>query len=131
MKFSNEEKKLSEFLLMYRLYDRNDDRYRIDPLRVYKDILVDNIKDLKVYDKLHELLLYKGHSAYIKDLESWPVPIFPLNGDKLVQHGLVKGPIFSKILSDLKDIWKYEFDFETDEKTLLNRFESMRDIYYK
>ncbi len=130
MKLSNEEKKLAEFLLMHRMCNNNEEQYQKDQLKAYKEILVDNVKDLKVYDKLHELLLYNGHWTLIKDLDAWPVPNFPLTGDRLIQYGLEKGPIFARILSDLRDIWKHEFNFDSDEATLLKRFESMRSVYY-
>ena len=66
-------------------------------------------------------MLYQGHIDYIDEINDWHIPIFPVNGDMIAKLGVPKGPIFSKIIYEVKEIWKNEYNFNADEKTLLDR----------
>ena len=135
MKFSNEEKKLAEFIFIHRnMLDnttnkttntcKGDENWDKD-LEPYKFILVDNIKDSKIKEKLVELLKYLNRLEIIEFFENWPIPLFPITGEMLIQENVKKGPIFTKILNELRDLWKFEFHLDTSEETvkiLLNKF---------
>jgi hypothetical protein len=136
MKFSNEEKKLAEFIFNHRnMLDnttnkttstcKGDENWDKD-LEPYKFILVDNIKDSKIKEKLVELLKYLNRLEIIKFFENWPIPLFPITGEMLIQKNVKKGPIFTKILNELRELWKFEFHLDTSEETvkiLLNKCE--------
>ncbi len=120
MKFSNEEKKLAEFIFAFR-------NIRVDSaevgdvesdLKPFKNILVDNVKDQKNMEKMKELLKYINKTEYIKILEDWPIPVFPITGDHLAERNVAKGPTYAKILNDLKIIWKEELNFGTDNEAV-------------
>jgi hypothetical protein len=136
MKFSNEEKKLAEFIFNHRnMLDnttnkttstcKGDENWDKD-FEPYKFILVDNIKDSKIKEKLVELLKYLNRLEIIKFFENWPIPLFPITGEMLIQKNVKKGPIFTKILNELRELWKFEFHLDTSEETvkiLLNKCE--------
>ena len=136
MKFSNEEKKLAEFIFIHRnMLDnttnkttntcKGDENWDKD-LEPYKFILVDNIKDSKIKEKLVELLKYLNRLEIIGFFENWPIPLFPITGEMLIQKNVKKGPIFTKILNELRDLWKFEFHLDTSDETvkiLLNKCE--------
>ncbi len=97
MKFSNEEKKLADFIFANRsikLIDKDGE----DRLKPFKNLLVDNVKDVKIVEKLIELLKYRNEQEYIPCLEVWPIPIFPITGEHLEKMNVPKGPIYSKVI---------------------------------
>ena len=120
MKFSNEEKKLAEFLFTHRDCMKlvRNETVEDDELKVFKNILVENIKDLKIIEKLSELLKYLNKYNYFLCLEKWPIPVFPINGQHLTSKNVPKGPIYSKILNSLKETWINEFNFSTSNETI-------------
>ena len=52
MKFSNEEKKLAEFIFANRNIESNSDNLETN-LKPFKNILVENIKDTKTIERLN------------------------------------------------------------------------------
>jgi tRNA nucleotidyltransferase (CCA-adding enzyme) len=117
VRFSNDERKLAEFILLHRNCDFNSQE---DNYKPYKNILVDNIKDSKIKDKLFQLLYYQGHKDYIEFFNNYDIPVFPINGDLLIaEKGLSRGPIIAEILNALKEIWKNENNFNSDKNCLL------------
>jgi hypothetical protein len=118
MKFSNEEKKLAEFLMNHRNMKLNDEIEIENNLKPLKNVLVDNVKDIKIVEKIVELLKYLNKLEYIPCLEIWPIPIFPITGEHLERKSVTKGPLYSKILNSLKEIWKNEFNFDVKETTI-------------
>lgn len=118
MKFSNDEKKLADFIFTNRGIETEKTSCSEEieaQLKPFKDILVDNIKDLKNMEKMRELLKYIDRTEFVRSLEAWPIPIFPITGDHLALKNVPKGPVYSKILSSLKAMWKEELNFKTDE----------------
>jgi tRNA nucleotidyltransferase (CCA-adding enzyme) len=116
MKLSNDEKKLSEFIIKY----RNDTVEEAeDELKPYKCLLVDYNKDNKISEKITQLLLYKGNFKLIDKLLEWKVPLFPIHGDQIAKLGVPKGPIFSKIINELKEFWKNDLNFNTNNIEIL------------
>ena len=114
MKFSNEEKKMAEFILDHRNVLGNGIE---DILKPFKFILVDNVKDGKIKEKLVNLLKYLNRLDLIEYFNSWEIPIFPITGDMLIGKNVKKGPLFSKVLNTLKEMWKNEFEMNTSEDT--------------
>jgi hypothetical protein len=126
MKFSNEEKKLAEFLftnrnLMPKASEKPLDEIITDSqLKPFKNILVENIKDIKIMEKLKELLKYINKLEYFCLLETWPIPVFPITGEHLESKNVPKGPIYSKILNSLKNIWRDECNFSCEPEAIEN-----------
>ena len=131
MKFSNDEKKLADFIFAFR--DMKTKKATTSDeieaqLKPFKDILVDNIKDLKNMEKMVELLKYIDRTEFIPYLETWPIPIFPITCDHLTEKNVPKGPVYSKILSSLKTMWKDELNFKVDKPSvdlLLNKCDEL------
>ena len=109
--------------MKYRYCDQ--DKYE-DILKPYKNILVDYCKDAKIKEKLIQLLLYQGHHEYIEQLEQWSIPNFPVNGEMLSKTGIPKGPIFSHILNELREIWKNTYNFNCNEENLLKLTDELK-----
>jgi hypothetical protein len=125
LKFSNDEKKLAEFLfsnrnLLHQQQQTNNDSFDQADLKIkpFKNILVENIKDIKIMEKLKELLKYIDKLDYFCLLETWPIPVFPITGEHLTSKNVPKGPIYSKILNSLKNIWKDDFNFNCEHETI-------------
>ena len=91
MKFSNEEKKMAEFILDHRNVLDNGIE---DILRPLKFILVDNVKDGKIKEKLADLLKYLNKLDLIEYFNSWEIPIFPITGDMQIGKNVKKGHCF-------------------------------------
>lgn len=132
LKFSNEEKRIAEFLFAYRaqykrIIDQENDKKLDIRLKPFKFILVDNVKDLKIFEKITELLKYVNRLEYVEQLRDWKIPIFPITGDMLENLKIPKGPIYSKILQNLKESWKNEFDLDTSEETVKKLVEKMEE----
>lgn len=105
LKFSNEEKRIADFLFMYRdvalklvkLETEDGNSLSLeDRLRPFKFILVDNIKDGKIHEKITELLKYINRFEYMKYLEPWPIPVFPINGEMLASKKSPKDPCLAR-----------------------------------
>lgn len=119
MRFSNDDKKLADFIFAFRDIEKDKltshDGIEIK-LKPFKNILVDNVKDLRNMEKMKELLKYiNAVDDYASYLEAWPIPIFPITGDHLAAKNIPKGPMYTKILNSLKASWKNELNFRTDE----------------
>ncbi|CAF0710220.1 unnamed protein product [Brachionus calyciflorus] len=133
MRFSNEEKRIAEFLFRYRdeykkIVSEEDNKSLEDKLKPFKFILVDCVKDAKIHEKLIELLKYVNRFEFVKHLENWPIPNFPIGGEMLSKKNIPKGPIFSKILNILRENWKNEFNLDTSKETidkLLNKLDEL------
>ena len=117
VKLSNEEKKLAEFILKY----RNLAHDLTDPLKPYKCLLVDFFKDNKIQEKIGQLLLYQGQSELVENILAWNIPAFPIHGDMIANLGVPKGPLFSKIINELKEMWKNELNFNNNQQVLIDR----------
>lgn len=111
-------------------------------LKPFKNILVENVKDLKINEKLKELLKYINKLEYYYLLETWPIPTFPITGEYLASKNIpkgkyiykflkllnqnffccfvfiTKGPVYSKILGSLKNIWINEYNFDCEADTI-------------
>ena len=134
MKFSNNEKKLAEFIFTYRDIEKKagtNETTLEAKLKKYKFIMVDNVKDEKINEKVKELLKYLNKLEYSNYLEAWSIPIFPITGDMLNARNVPKGPLFAKILSNLKDSWKNEFNLSTSQETVNKMLEQLDKLILK
>jgi hypothetical protein len=96
--------------------------------KFFKFIIIDNCKDAKIIEKIAEVLKYINATDLIQTLSEWPVPVFPINGKIIATKKIPKGPAYTRILNELKEIWKNEFDLDTSQATideLLNRCDSL------
>lgn len=129
IKFSNDEKKLAEVIFKHRDEFKNEESEnkkkklkseQDETLKKFKCILVDSSKDSKdrAKSRVIELLKYVDRRDLIEDIESWPVPDFPIRGDVLVERNIPKGPLYSRVLDALKRAWMYEFDMDTSSTTV-------------
>lgn len=84
-----------------------------------QDLLVDTTMPVnKTRIKIIELLKYSNMRDTLEQFQQWTLPRFPVSGIKLIEVGVPKGPIFSRELSRLKDIWR-QSRFEKTEEELL------------
>ena len=79
-------------------------------------------KDPKLKDRICELIKYLGKENVLSNFKSYVPPQFPLNGFKLLEHGVPKGPVLAKTLDALRLVWK-ESNFTMTEKQLLQHFD--------
>ena len=69
-------------------------------------------------EKMKDLLKYINKLEYIRYLEVWEIPIFPITGEHLTAKNIPKGPLYSKILNILKTVWKNDLNFNTDKDSV-------------
>lgn len=119
IKFSNEEKRAAEFFFAHRqLRLKLDSFTREQKLKHFKFIIVDNSKDAKIYEKLADLLKYLNQVDLIQELTEWQVPVFPINGNQIASKNIPKGPMFTHVLKELRELWKNEFNMDTSKETV-------------
>jgi len=103
-KLSNFEKDLSVFITSHRHAAVCENT----PLKPYQDLIVglSNVTSLElVRNKVIELLNYEGKLEEADAIRVWDVPVFPLTGMDLKEHGIQTGPHFGKTLNKLKEMW--------------------------
>jgi hypothetical protein len=92
----------------------------IDPLKPYKDLLMDlYLYDPDIKEKIIELLKYQYHLNAIQQLIDWKLPHFPISGGMLALKGIKQGPNYKLILNELRQEWK-KSHFKATESQLLN-----------
>ncbi|XP_041353635.1 CCA tRNA nucleotidyltransferase 1, mitochondrial-like [Gigantopelta aegis] len=120
LKMSNEEVKLGLFIVKHRS-DYMTDR----PVKYCMDLLIDSAgKEPKVKDKICELLKYHGEKELLQVFTAWTPPPFPVTGYDLVERKVPKGPIFTKTLNELRQIWK-KSDFKMSKEDLLAKIDEV------
>lgn len=121
LKLSNVEKQLGRFIATHRHKNDHPDF----PLKPYQDILVSC--PVKCAEQLRrqviELLYYEGKSDLVKDIETWPIPEFPINGNDLKQH-IKPGPNFGKVINRLKEMWKDSY-YTLSRQELLGKIDGL------
>ncbi|XP_028405426.1 CCA tRNA nucleotidyltransferase 1, mitochondrial-like isoform X2 [Dendronephthya gigantea] len=122
LKLSNAEKLLGKFIATHRHLNDHPDF----PLKPYQDILVSC--PAKCAEQLRrqviELLYYEGKSDLAKDIETWQIAEFPVNGNDLKQHNIKPGPNFGKILNRLKEMWKDSY-YTLSRQELLEKIDGL------
>jgi hypothetical protein len=121
MKYSNDCRRLSQLLVTYRdALSMLDSSSSIDPLKPYKDLLIDLYSfDPNVKEKIIELLKYQYHQNGIQQFLDWSIPNFPISGGMLALKGIKQGPNYKLILHELRQTWKNSH-FKATETQLLD-----------
>jgi len=120
VKYSNDCRRIAEFILENRDKISILDSSSIDPLKPYKDLLLDLPKtDLHAKEKVVELLKYQHYLNGAQQLSKWTLPCFPISGETLASKGIKQGPNYKIILNELRDIWKRSH-FQATEKQLID-----------
>lgn len=114
VKMSRDELQLGLFIIIH----RNDD-FDSDPFATCEDLICDLPGGVvKTKEKLVELLKYRNLRETIEKVTTWDPPKFPVNGTRLIELGVPKGPRFAKVLADLRQKWK-ESRYTLGEEELL------------
>ena len=122
MKYSNECRRLTQLLLVHRDSVSLLDASAPDPLKPYKDLLVDLvILDPNAKERVVELLKYQHHLNEAQVFADWVLPRFPITGSMLASKGIKQGPTYKLILNELREAWK-ESHFQAGENDLLDRY---------
>ena len=96
---SREELRLGLFLLTHRNDDMSGD------VLIYCKNLLCNTKEPKTREKIIELMKYCNKPEVIEKFAEWKEPKFPVNGVKLLEAGVPKGPPLAKVLDALRTEW--------------------------
>lgn len=119
MKYSNDCRRLAQVILTNRDTISILDSSSTDPLKLYKDLLLDlTINDPTAKDKVIELLKYQHYLKEAEQLSEWTLPRFPVSGDTLASKGIKQGPTYKIILNKLRDAWKISH-FQATEDQLI------------
>ena len=124
-KLSNFERDLAVFITTHRhtaVCEKN-------PLKPYQDLILSlsNVTSLElVRNKVIELLNYEGKSEEAQVIRDWEVPVFPITGLDLKNHGLKTGPFFGKTLNKLKEMWLESY-YTLSRESLLSEVDSVYD----
>ena len=121
MKYSNDCRRLAQLIIDYRDSISILDSSSIDPLKPYKDLLVDLIiRDSTAKEKIVELLKYQHYLTEAQQLSEWIIPRFPVSGETLVSKGIKQGPNYKIILDKLREAWKTSH-FQATENQLIDK----------
>jgi hypothetical protein len=121
MKYSNDCRRLSQLLLTYRDSISILNSSSIDPLKPYKDLLIDlYLFDPTIKEKILELLKYQHHLTEVEQLLNWTMPRFPVSGGMLALKGIKQGANYKIILNELREVWK-KSNFKATENELLDK----------
>ncbi|KAJ8313260.1 hypothetical protein KUTeg_009177 [Tegillarca granosa] len=120
LKLSNHELSIILFVV-----DHRDEPMGDNPLKFCQHLSIDTSgKDGKRTERICELIKYKGDSELLKQYSSWEQPKFPVSGNDLISRGMIRGPVFAKTLTKLRDIWK-ESDFVKTREELVEEIEDI------
>lgn len=103
-KWSRDEMDRARFIAENKDRDANDQSFR--------NLLVDGAE----FEWVADLMRFAKVSP--ETLRTWPVPVFPLGGNDLIQAGFKPGPEMGALLRRLRDDWKAQ-RFTLDRETLL------------
>jgi hypothetical protein len=118
MKYSNDCRRLAQLIITNRDTISILDTTAIDPLKPYKDLLLDlTINDQDAKEKVMELLKYQHYLTEAGQLSEWALPRFPVSGGTLASKGIKQGPKYKIILNELREAWK-KSHFQATENQL-------------
>ena len=120
MKYSNDCRRISQLIINNRNSVSILDPSSTDPLKPYKDLLIDlSIQDSTAKQKIVELLKYQHYLAEAQQLSEWILPRFPVSGGMLATKGIKQGPDYKVILDQLRETWKRSH-FQATEHQLID-----------
>jgi hypothetical protein len=120
MKYSNDCRRLAQLIITNRDTISMLDSSSIDPLKPYKDLLVDlSIQDPNAKERVVELLKYQHYLPEAEQLSKWILPRFPVSGGTLSSNGIKQGPTYKIILNELREAWK-KSHFQATENQLIS-----------
>jgi hypothetical protein len=126
----NERIKLSRDELqtgMFIINNRNID-FGSDPMKTCQDLHCDTVgKEAKNKEKIIQLLIYLNQRDILKDFIEWIPPRFPVNGLRVVERGVKKGPKLALVLHELRQVWKHS-GYTKNEDELLEHLEEVLDL---
>lgn len=124
LKLSNNEVHVAEFIVEYRdEFIDSEDKERFCRHKAVELLH----KDPKIKMKIYELLKYCGEPELLNKFEVWKLPKFPVDGKSLILLG-VKGPMFNKILTELRFRW-IQSEFELSKNELLEQIDEVRSKF--
>lgn len=123
LKLSN----LEKAIIGYILEQRNEGDHI--SLRKLQKQLITTSKSMQDSQRklMLEFLKYRGSSDIFKEFESWPIPQFPLTGNKL-KNRVKKAWLIGKIMNELRLMW-VDSDFELSEDELMEEFDKLVEKY--
>jgi len=120
MKYSNDCRRLAQLIITNRDTISILDSSSIDPLKPYKDLLLDlSINDPNAKERVVELLKYQHYLSEAEQLSEWILPRFPVSGETLSSNGIKQGPTYKIILNGLREAWK-KSHFQATENQLIS-----------
>jgi hypothetical protein len=120
VKYSNDCRRIAQLIITYRDTLSLLDSSSNDPLKPYKDVLLDlTINDPNAKEKFVELLKYQHHLIEAQQLSEWILPRFPVSGGTLAANGIKQGPTYKIILNELREAWK-KSHFQATENQLID-----------
>lgn len=69
--------------------------------------------------KTCELLKYQGEEHFLKEMQEWSVPTFPLSGHDIRKMGISSGKEIGIVLQQLREHWK-KSGYRMDKEELLS-----------
>jgi tRNA nucleotidyltransferase/poly(A) polymerase len=77
------------------------------------------VRDEKVREWVYDLLISFDDYDTLKRMQAWETPVFPVNGNDLIQIGFKPGPDLGKALNGLREVW-IDLNFEKTRDELLS-----------
>lgn len=124
LKLSTAERNLGKFIVTHRTIHNEEDMRK-----PYKDIIAscNNMKLIAILHKhVRQLLLYQGMEDLADELCNWQPPAFPVSGNDLKQTGVKPGPMFGKLLHELRHMWMESY-YSLSKEELLEKVEHLKD----
>jgi len=119
MKYSNDCRRLSQLLVTYRDSISILNSSSGDPLKPYKDLLVDlYLFDPNIKEKVIELLKYQYYLNEVQQLIDWTLPRFPVSSGMLALKHIKQGSNYKIILNELRQAWKRSHFTATESQLL-------------
>jgi len=84
----------------------NREQYATYDTKQFQDLIIDSQDQKVTHYHCVELAKYLNLRDTLTELREWAVPRFPFSARVLVEAGLPKGPILSRIVEAVKQEWK-------------------------
>ena len=84
-------------------------------------------KEKNIVQYVLEVLKYRGDLKTYEDIESWPIPKFPISGKDLIAAGIRKDKKFGQVLNKCKEMWM-ESDFKMTKGELVEKLHNIANM---